>query len=841
MGTKYIAICILTVFLIGILPSTSFQLALSETKPASKDIQKLDPKFAIDTGRVDYRYDHFPNRGFELWDDLYDPAYLSTSETTETDTWYATAPDPVNEGSRSIALEARAVDESLPAIIRLSQQIQIYWDNPTNLTLSFDWWLDELPSPIDADHFEVNINMGAGHLFYYLGCQQSKTNTSSNAYFNVSGSLHIWNRFSRNLTSDYIEAFGTVPTSYETISLSLRSYTDSYSRIFLDDLNLVNGTTVKIGGANNNGNFESTASWTFTGRRSPGQISKSSVSKTGNWSLNATVMSDRSRQAYTSFDTYISKRLTDLNQDQFSFWWRIDEWENVSTHSYAYLNIVCKNSTSEFNLYYMLAHDGSTPYPNTTDDLLFFVDDFNTTDAWNSFNTSIWDTTTSHKPLEELFIESVRLFVYTQDEDSRLTVLIDDMSFVSVALNDMSYEDQFEIGSPIHSWGGFDLDEHSEYSVTDFAYTGNKAANLTLIEGGLDSYWNEYYMSYRPLNETTELILDLMVYIETFNYSSEDDCVMIEVSFEDENFYYYLANGSAELSEDENYILLQDIVPSGSWTNLQLDLAHDYESLFGAAPNTTLGTIYIGAECYNGNLTVFFDDLYLYEDPAPGISNVQESAEAGEPVVISANVIDATLSSVELYYSVDSGAWTNLSMSVLSGDQYQAAISSLVWNTVVDYYINATDAFGKTTLAPQTGYYSLTVEDTIAPSITFNALTNGSTVSGIVEIRVSASDQGSGVKSMNISIDGISVLNDTLSQNNVSWDTATVVNGAYIISVTVHDNTGNSAQSALNVTVDNETPVDFFPLIILGAVLVGGVAIIVIVYILREKGWSLKT
>ncbi len=62
-------------------------------------------------------------------------------------------------------------------------------------------------------------------------------------------------------------------------------------------------------------------------------------------------------------------------------------------------------------------------------------------------------------------------------------------------------------------------------------------------------------------------------------------------------------------------------------------------------------------------------------------------------------VIDPSLDTVRLYYRADEGSWTNLEMSSIPDDSYNASIPGQPEDSVVEYYITAEDTFGKTITA----------------------------------------------------------------------------------------------------------------------------------------------
>jgi len=93
--------------------------------------------------------------------------------------------------------------------------------------------------------------------------------------------------------------------------------------------------------------------------------------------------------------------------------------------------------------------------------------------------------------------------------------------------------------------------------------------------------------------------------------------------------------------------------------------------------------------------------------------------------------------------------------------------------------------------------------DTTAPTISVTAPTNGSTVSGIVTITASASDNV-GVAKVEFYVDGTLRSTDTTSPYSWSWDTTTFANSSHTIVAKAYDAANNIGTSTtVSVTVSN--------------------------------------
>lgn len=97
--------------------------------------------------------------------------------------------------------------------------------------------------------------------------------------------------------------------------------------------------------------------------------------------------------------------------------------------------------------------------------------------------------------------------------------------------------------------------------------------------------------------------------------------------------------------------------------------------------------------------------------------------------------------------------------------------------------------------------------DTLAPTNTLTAPTNGQAVSGTLTITATA-DDNIGVTAVRFYIGTTLVNEDPVVNYSYDWDSSTVVNGSYTVSALALDAAGNSTWSATNtITVSNATPV----------------------------------
>lgn len=89
---------------------------------------------------------------------------------------------------------------------------------------------------------------------------------------------------------------------------------------------------------------------------------------------------------------------------------------------------------------------------------------------------------------------------------------------------------------------------------------------------------------------------------------------------------------------------------------------------------------------------------------APTISSVTQTPEnptGSDDVVIEATITDnGSISSASLFYSLNEGAFMEMTLSAQGGDSYTATIPAAATDTIVDYYLSATDNDGLTSTSP---------------------------------------------------------------------------------------------------------------------------------------------
>src|SRR5512133_1749848 len=99
------------------------------------------------------------------------------------------------------------------------------------------------------------------------------------------------------------------------------------------------------------------------------------------------------------------------------------------------------------------------------------------------------------------------------------------------------------------------------------------------------------------------------------------------------------------------------------------------------------------------------------------------------------------------------------------------------------------------------------VNDTTVPVVSLTAPANSSTVSGTVAITASASDNV-GVSKVEHYINGVLSFSGNIAPYTYNWNTTSVANGSYTLTVKAYDNAGNVGQSGNTTVTVNNTVLD---------------------------------
>ena len=199
------------------------------------------------------------------------------------------------------------------------------------------------------------------------------------------------------------------------------------------------------------------------------------------------------------------------------------------------------------------------------------------------------------------------------------------------------------------------------------------------------------------------------------------------------------------------------------------------------------------------------------EAPSTSITSPSNGATVSGTATVSASASDNVgVTRVELFVdgalaSTDTSSPYSFSWDTTASSNGAHALTS-----------KAYDAAGNSsTSAAINVTVSNTITDTQAPSTSITSPANGATVSAIVTVNASASDNV-GVTRVEFYVDDSLASTDTTASYSYSWNTTTVTNGTHTLSTKAFDAAGNAGTSAtISVTVNN-TGADVLPPLISG-------------------------
>ncbi len=799
-----------------------------------------------DLGITNWTHNHIENSGFEDWTGAYYPDEWDYQRRSDRFHWFATQPpDHVSQGTYSAGLQTRP-NPSTGGMAFWSQDS--IGADMRNLTLSFDWYVDSMASQ-NYDTFTAIISFSDGkQLRYYVAGGEGLTlsNHSTQGYFVLYGALYSWDTFSRNLTSDYLSVFpGPITPSLSATMMWFYLQTGFAStqwlRAFFDDVQLYNETTPFIGGSTRNGDLENPwfaiGEWYTPGNYDASQISQSTTAYSGMYSCNLTCASV-GNSSLAEISQTLNVRITDQNPGAFSIAWHLNQ-SQVHSFDYSMLEFQFRNATHFFSVYYVLSHGDTFPYNNNSQHQYVLIDGFNTTETWQIFQNNLWQDMYTLYGRDEAHLDEISLLMFASYPGAWIELLVDDIRFVARAVSDGDYEDQGDPGSLISGWN---LQTSPNVTVTDQGVGGGKAANCSLI----NIQWVnlEHDLNARPLNGSRETYFDVMWRFEAFDGTRAE----FRIEFENGNRIYYVLGTSIWGSYSNGSTCYFNVTGSGtvgSWIQLHRDLAHDYQAAFGGLPDTTLTELSFFAMASVGPFELLFDDLYIYDDPAPRLSNdqiISGTPNHNDPVLVQVNAEDQDLATVILTYTNDSGThWYVSPMTHHSGTAYRAIIPGYIYGTYVHYYFEGTDTWGMTTRFP-IGVLGYSVDDTVDPSVSITSFNTGDTVSGMLAIDVTATDGESGMEKVDFRIDGTLHHTDYTAPYSYTLNTSTLVDGDHNIAVSGYDNAANMGTDYKSITTDNgittttppppPPPIPGFPF---EALLLGVAGAIGIILVIRRR------
>ena len=189
---------------------------------------------------------------------------------------------------------------------------------------------------------------------------------------------------------------------------------------------------------------------------------------------------------------------------------------------------------------------------------------------------------------------------------------------------------------------------------------------------------------------------------------------------------------------------------------------------------------------------------------------------ANKPLISAVTATPINTSSESISWTTDVAATSTVDFGLTSGygttvsdpalvTSHQVVLPGLSAGTTYHYQVTSADAAGNPATAGDFAF-TTAANDTTLPTISITAPANGATVSGTtVTVSANAGDN-IGVAGVQFKLDGANLGNeDTGSPYSVTWNSTTASNASHSLTAVARDAAGNTASSAISVTVANNT------------------------------------
>lgn len=249
----------------------------------------------------------------------------------------------------------------------------------------------------------------------------------------------------------------------------------------------------------------------------------------------------------------------------------------------------------------------------------------------------------------------------------------------------------------------------------------------------------------------------------------------------------------------------------GSLSNVDTSAPYSWTVNTNALPDGAV-TLTYKAKDNAGNYSSTGTKNYKVNNQGPSVAITAPGAGAivsGASVTLSATASDADWSVKNVKFYLDSLA------NLIATDPI--APYNVLWDsttttdgahTIIAVATDNSDVLGCGVARTSQATRNIVVDNTAPPAPTITSPASGATVCGVVNVNVTATDPGSGIKEVAVYLDSVAPANllgvDTTSPYTVVWNTALTSNGAHNLIARATDNLNQSTNSApLPVTVDN--------------------------------------
>jgi hypothetical protein len=698
------------------------------------------------------------------------------------------------------------------------------WPATADLTavLEFDWYLELSDLSSDENqHARVEVTYEnqttyTNYDVYYVLASGSGgllgTNTSTRAYLRAPGfnQTESWHHASLNLY-DVLAELDWGNMSIYDIRLVVESHSKENARIsvLFDAVDLNVYPTADPGFEIGLSDDVSVDFWQEAPSGNP-LVNKTLDAHTGTYAANLS----------SEVDTYVS-----LSRDMYlpityslttDFYWRLDLFEaDGSNYAYSYLNLQLDNNLDIY--YYICASDTIDDSWNSSTSLYYKVETFNSVSpTWRHLTRNVYQDAEGLVVQPE-YIEEIRMVSRAYD-DARVSVLYDDMHFV---VDQTPPTVSHESGPVAPNY----LKSPTVTATADDSFAG---IGEVLVHYNAGSGWESVSMTDEGANYAGSIpaqpyATSVDYFIEAidnegnsevdenggayYSYTVIDDIGPV-ISFDDPIWYgpasgNLLVNVSAEDpgSGIDSLLLYIDSLLAANLTSGPYQYVWDTREMLNEEHNVTLAARDTAGNEVSEEITVTTNNDLSGPEIASVILFPDDPVYSRETVVTAVVIESTGLKNVSLHYSVDGGDWIVMTMEQIPNSlRFTATIPEQAFGIEVSYYVEAFDDFGQGTETQEESFY---VGDPDVPTISVSGPPIEEVLSGVVNFTIFGGDEGSGLASIEVFVDGVSVGFSTDSPYIFAWDTITVEDGEHTVRFEVRDEADNVVYSELSYIVNN--------------------------------------
>ena len=276
------------------------------------------------------------------------------------------------------------------------------------------------------------------------------------------------------------------------------------------------------------------------------------------------------------------------------------------------------------------------------------------------------------------------------------------------------------------------------------------------------------------------------------------------------------------LVQSNNSWNLSVAVGSADFTSLDFSGATGARAIDGSLPTINFLKLVAGSDLIDKGVDVGI----VYSGSAPDLGAYEYAAATTPPADTQAPTTPTSLTATPVSDSQIDLSWTASTdnVAVVGYNVYRDGVkiattattmysnTGLAAATTYAYTVTAFDAAGNTS-TPSTSASGTTAAalDTTPPTVTINSPSNGSTVTGMVNIGATATDNV-GVTRVDLRVNGVTAASTNVAPYQFAWDSTTALNGPVAWTAVAFDAAGNSTTSpAIALSVSNAPANDTTP------------------------------